>query len=238
MTKNQSLIFRSLLFLAGAGIILLAFFLTTSGKEPDKPDVFMWISIGVMYLVLSLPFFFSAIDIANLSGKVPKLSIVWTGIIVYVITSIIIIVVLKMSVFNLNAAIIIQAIIFFVFLINVYLACFASSHVGKVAAEEAGMQRYIVQLKPKAQSLLLAVNRLPPEYEKAQKKLRQAIEDIKYIYPINSGAGDELEQEIIQSLNVISEYCGNIQAGGHTAALEDQAESLTMLVKERKLLRN
>ena len=82
------------------------------------------------------------------------------------------------------------------------------------------------------------MNRLPPEYEKAQRKLKQAIEDIRFIYPVNGGAGDELEWKIIQSLNIIAEYCGTIQSGGHTAALEDQADNLSILVKERKLLRN
>jgi hypothetical protein len=150
------------LFLAGAGIIVLAFFLINGSRELSPPEIFVWISIGVMYLAISLPFFFSAIDIVNFSGKIPKLSIVWTGISVYVITSIIVIAMLKAAIIALNAAIIIQAIIFFIFLVNIYLAYFASSHVTKVAQEEAGKQRYIIQLKPKAQSLLLAVNRLPP----------------------------------------------------------------------------
>jgi len=86
--------------------------------------------------------------------------------------------------------------------------------------------------------LLLSVDKLPAQYEKTQKTLKQAIDDIKYIYPVDGGAGDDLELQIMQSLNIVSELCGGISAGGQSVSLESEAEKLLMLVKERKLLRN
>ena len=239
MTRNQSSLFKFLLFIAGAGIIVLAFFLFRK-EELTGEDIFVWISIGVMYIVLALPFLFSAINIANFSGKIPSLVMVWLGIMFYTAASIVVILLLKRasSVIDLDKAILIQAILLFLFIINIYFAYFASSHVRNVAAAEAEKQQYISQLKPKSQSLLLSVNRLPAEYEKAQKTLKQTIEEIRYIYPVDSGAGNDLETQIIRSLNILSEYCGNIQAGARPAGLESEAENLRMLVKERKLLRN
>ena len=239
MTKNQSTAFRFLLFLAGAGIIILAFFISKGDRELGRVDAFIWTSIGVMYLVLSLPFFFSAINISNFSGKIPSLSLIWFGIILYIAASVVVIVMLvPVKVISINTAIIIQAILFFVFLIDVYLAYFASVHVSRVASEEEEKRQYISQIKPKAQILSLAVNRLPAEYENARNILKQAFDDIKYIYPVNGGAGDDLELRITQSLNTLTELCGNIQSGAHPAALDTEAENLRMLVKERKLLRN
>lgn len=239
MTKNQSLFFRFLLFLAGAGIIILAFFLNSGNRELNRTDAFIWISIGLMYLAFFLPFFFSAISISNFSKKIPVLSMIWIGIFLYIAASIAVIIMLAtVKIITLNTAVIIQAILFFLFLVDVYMAYFASSHISKVAGEDAIKQQYISQIKPKAQVLSLEVNSLPAEYENTQKILRQTLEDLKYIYPVNGGTGDELEIQIIQTLNTLSELCGDISSGGHPAALEPEAEKLHMLIKKRKLLKN
>ena len=190
-----------------------------------------------MYLVFFIPFFFSAINIGNFTGKIPAISIIWFGIFLYAAASITVIILLTIPKnISLNTAVIIQSVLFFFFLIAVYFSYFAISHVGKVASQEAEIQQYIVQIKSKAQVLLLAVNKLPAEYEKTQKILKQAFEDIKYTYPVN--AGGELELKILRSLETVSELLGGIQSGAHPAALEPEALNLQTLVKERKLLRN
>jgi hypothetical protein len=236
MTRNQSLAFRVLLFLAGAGIIVLAFFLTTAGKELDQKDAFIWTSIGLQYLVFFLPFFFSAINMRNFPGKIPVLILVWLGILLYIAASITIIVLLTMTsaVISLKAAIIIQAVLLFIFFVDVYFAYIAGTRAGSVAAEEAGKQQYLARIKSKAQILLPSIERFPSEI--VQKSLRQALDDIKYISPVNDGAGIDLEAKISKSLAVLSELANT--AGSNPAASEQEALNLQALVNERKLLRN
>jgi len=237
MTRNQLLFFRFILFLAGAGIIVFAFFLTKGDRELTGIDAFMWTSISLMYLVFSLPFFFSAINIANFTGKIPSLALIWTDIIFYIIASIILLVLLVFShTLSINTVIIIQAALLFIFFLNVYFAYFASSHVDKVDAEEAEKRQYLNLIKPKAQTLQLFANKLPSDFNNAQKTITQSIEQIKYIYPVDKGAGDDLELQILQSLNRLSELC-NMQ-GAIPVGLEGEAEKLLTLVNERKLLRN
>jgi len=239
MTKNQSSLFKVLLFFVGAGIVLLAFFLLRGDRELTAIGAFVWTSIGVMYLVFFLPFFFSAINIGNFSGKIPALSMVWLGIILYIVASIAVIILLtKTNFLSVNIAVIIQAVLLFIFLIDVYFAYFAVSHIGNVAAQEAEKQQYITLIKSKAQVLLLSVNKLPAEYENTQKILKQVFDDIKYTYPVNGGVGDELESKILHSLETISEHLSGIQSGAYPAALEKDALNLQTLVKERKILRN
>ena len=239
MTRSQSLFFRFLLFLMGAGIIVLSFFLINVDRDLARIDVFVWLSIALMYLVFFLPFFFSAINIANFSRKIPTLSMVWPGIILYIAASMVNILLLKNSpAFSLNTAIIIQAILLFLFFIDVYFAYFASSHVQSVAAEEAEKQHFIGQIKSKAQVLSISVNRLPDEYENARRTLKQTMEDIKYIFPVNGSASGNLEQMILISLNTLSELADDILSGAHSVSLEDETANLQTLVKERKLLRN
>jgi len=239
MNKNQSLLFKILLFFAGIGIIILAFFLLKGGRELTGTDAFVWISIGVMYFVFFVPFFFSAINIGNFTKKIPAISMVWLGIFLYIAASIAVIVLLtKTEILTINMAVIIQSVLFFIFLINVFIAYFAGSHVGSVAAQEAKKQQCLVNIKSKTQVLQLSVNKLPAEYENTQKILKQAFDDIRYTYPVDGGAGDELELKILRSLDTVSELLGGIQSGAHPTTLEKEALNLQTFVKERKILRN
>ena len=239
MTKYQSLVFRFILFLAGAGIILLTFFLTSKGKVLGPNDTFTWISIGVMYIVAFLPFLFSALNIRNFSTKIPSLSVVMFGLLFYIAASIIVIILLKLiEGFTLNAAIIIQSILFFIILINLYFSFFASSHSAKVAEEEDDKRYYLTKIKSKAGVVLLSVNKLSGEYENAQKVLKQTIDDIKFIYPVDNDMGTDLEANIFRSLNSIAEIMSSIQSGANNPSLESAAINLQSLVNERKLLRN
>jgi len=228
-----------MLFLAGAGIILLAFFLTKGDKELTSIDAFVWLSISVMYLVLFLPFLVSVISTKNFSSKIPAISLIWFGIPLYIIASVAIIILLAVvNIIPLNTAIIIQSILFFIFLIIIYFAYFAVSRVNNVAAEEAVKQQYITQIKSKANVLLLSVNKLTGEYENTQKILKQSIDDIRYIYPVNAGAGDELEINILRSLGSLSQFMDSIQSGAFNPMLDKEALNLQSLVNERKLIRN
>ncbi|MCL2443468.1 MAG: hypothetical protein FWD13_08410 [Treponema sp.] len=238
MTKNQSHFIRFLLFLAGAGIIVLAFFLTKGDVVTDK-DAFVWFSISVMYLVLFLPFLVSVISTKNFSSKIPAISLIWFGIPLYIIASVAVIILLAVvHILPLNIAIIIQSILFFIFLIIIYFSYFAVSRVKSVAAEEAVKQQYITQIKSKANVLLLSVNKLTGEYENTQKILKQSMDDIRYIYPVNAGAGDELELNILRSLGSLSQHLDSILSGAHNPMLDKEAVNLQSLVNERKLLRN
>jgi hypothetical protein len=237
MTGKQSLFFRAVLFLFGAGIAALAFFLSTQGKELTKVDAFIWISIAVMYLAFFTPFFFSAIRTGNFSAKIPPLALVWSGILGYIIFSVVNIVLIANGM-SFTKAVVAQCVLLFLFFIDVYFAYFASGHVPAVVASEKAKQLYVQELKTKAQTLLLAVKELPAEYEAVQKLITGSIEDCKYIYPVDNGAGDELELKIIAALKSVEEICGAIASGGHPVDLEKTARALQGFVKERKLLRN
>ena len=235
MTKNQSLLLRVLLFFAGAGVIALAFFLKTGGRELTRTDAFFWTSISLMYLIFFFPFFFSAINISNFSGKIPALSLVWFSIFLYIAASItVIILLLTTLVISLTTAVIIQTALLSLFFVNVYFAYIAVDHVRTVAAEEAGEQKYLTQIKSKARVLQLSVEKFQPE--SAKNIIEQALDDIKYIYPVNNGAGSDLELKIFGSLETLSELAGSV--GVNPAVQQSEAVNLQALVNERKLLRN
>ncbi|MDR0557939.1 MAG: hypothetical protein LBG43_08770 [Treponema sp.] len=243
MTRSQSLAFRVLLFGGGvtALVTALAFFLNTQGKGLTDAAVFTWLSIGVMYLVFFIPAFFSTI--ANSSGKIPSLPVIWTSVIGYIIASVIVIALLSNAALSLNKAIAGQSALLFFFAVCVFLAFFTSSHARQVGEEEGKKTQFTSGLKARAQLLSLSASGLPARYEAAKTTILQALEEIKYISPVNGFEGFDLEFKIMDSLNEVSDICDSIAAGGtqavsETSVLEKRAKMLQMLVKERKLLRN
>jgi hypothetical protein len=238
MAKGQFSFFRFLLFLAGAGIYVLALYLVNDGFWLLRDDIFVWVSIAIMYLVFFVPFFFSSINISNFSGKIPLLSLAWTGIIIYILASIGVIYLLKYQDLFLNTAILIQAVLLFLFFIDIYFAYFASAHAREVEAKEQTLRQYISEIKSQARVLSLSAETLPPEFEGAKKTIQQALEDIQYLSPVGGGAGDDLETKILSSLNFLTELCDGLSSGLHPPALETEAKNLQMIIKQRKLLRN
>ncbi|MDR2094787.1 MAG: hypothetical protein LBP76_04630 [Treponema sp.] len=238
MTKNSSFFFKTLLFVTGIFIIALAYNLIQGGHEPYAGDAFMWASIVVMYLVLFCPFLFSAITVKNFSGKIPSLTAVWTGIFLYIPLSIVVIFLLKNFILSINAALIVQAVLLFLYALNIYFGYFASSHAVQVAEDEAEKKMYLTEIKSKAASLALKAGALPPEYEQIRKELKQTAEDIRYISPVDGGKGMELELQIVSSLDLLIQYCGAASQGSRHIYFEEETKKLRTIVKERKILRN
>jgi hypothetical protein len=238
MTKGQSQFFRFILFLLGAGIIALAFYLTNNGRELTENDKFMWISISVMYLFVFIPFFFSVINIGNFSTKIPSLAMVWLGIFLYIPASVVVILALKNSVLVFNTALVIQAILVFLFFLDIYFAYFANSHIQAVAVEESGKLQYVTEMKNKALLLVVKAGSLTGTYEQVQGQIKKAAEDIRYLSPVDRGKSMETDLKIINSIENLSQLCDMVSGGGHPDSFDAEINKLQILIKERKLLRN
>jgi hypothetical protein len=238
MTKGQSRFFRFFLFLLGAGIIALAFYLTNDGNELTEVDKFVWISISVMYLFVFLPFFFSVINISNFSAKIPSMTMVWVGIFLYIPVSVVVILALKNSVIALNTALIIQAVLAFLFLVDIYFAYFANSHIQAVAVEESGKLQYVTEMKNKTLLLVVKAGSLTGAYEAIQARIKKAAEDIRYFSPVDRGKSMETDLKIINFIENLSQLCDVVSGGGHPDSFDAEINKLEILIKERKLLRN
>jgi ABC-type transport system involved in cytochrome bd biosynthesis fused ATPase/permease subunit len=238
MTNQKFSFFRFLLFILGLGIIALAFFLTGNGNERTSIDNFIWVSVVIIYLTVFCPFFFSSLG-KRFSEKIPSLTLVWLGVFLYAGVSLAVILILKFSrLLPLNAAIIIQAIVFFLFLINIYFAYFANAHVAQVTADTENLLRSLNDIKAGAASLALKASSGPAGKEDLQKKLNKAAEDIRYISPVAGAGAAGLEQKLINKIGIINEYWDSLLSGGEAPALAGEINNLEMLIKERKLLRN
>jgi hypothetical protein len=244
----------------GAGITALALYLFQGTREVTAVDKFTWVSVFVMYLFFFIPFFFSSIRIARFSVRIPSMILTWLGILIYVGASIVVLVLLRTRIapvnqsavveiiesyldqepryyLKLNQALVIQAILVFLFLLDIYFACFAQAHVASVAHKARSKRQYLTEIKDKAASLSLTAGSLPSQYEQVQKLIHQVTEDINYISPVSAGAGTDAELQIISSLDNLQECCDIVSTGGTPASFDAEVKKLQMIVKQRKLLR-
>lgn len=217
---------------------MLAFSLFTRGRELSSKDMFMWISIGIMYLVFFTPFFFSVLPIGTFSRKIPSVVIIWSGIFVYIPASVVVIGLLRFFVISLNVALVVQSIVLFAFLMAVYFGYFASSHAGNVAAEEKNTSRYLTEMKNMAASLALKAGSLSNDYEGIQKLIKQSADDIRYFSPVDQNRSTEIDFRILDVVGNLLEFCDTPAEGGHVVYFEREVKQLQVLIKERKLLRN
>jgi hypothetical protein len=192
-----------------------------------------------MYLFFFVPFFFSVINIGNFSAKIPSLAMVWAGIFLYIPASAAVILVLKNSIIPFNAALIIQLIIVFLFLLDIYFGYFANSHIQAVAVEESGKLQYVTEMKNKALLLVIKTGSLAGgAYEQIQGRIKKAAEDIRYFSPVDRGKSMETDLRIISSIENLSQLCDSVSEGGHPDSFDREIQKLDVLIQERKLLRN
>ena len=117
-----------------------------------------------------------------------------------------------------------------------WFARFFAASARSAVEQEANQPQHITTIKQMFQSLFLWVKNLPAEYANSQKILKAAVEYISDISPVDNGAGNELELQILQSLKKISELLAAIP-DIHSDALQPESEKLLMLVQKRKQLR-
>jgi hypothetical protein len=143
---------------------------------------------------------------------------------------------LRFSIISLNAALVLQSIAVFALLLYIFFGCFASSHAGSAAAEEADKLYALTEIKNKASLLALKAGSLPAEYGETRKLIKKSSDDIRYLSP--AGHSAETDSKIISVIERLSEICDNVSGGSHTASFEQEAKKLQALIAERKLLRN
>ncbi|MDR2841745.1 MAG: hypothetical protein LBV52_00915 [Spirochaetaceae bacterium] len=132
MTKKQSLLFKIIFFLLGAGIIVTIFCITMNGKEISGSDIYVWTSIIFMYIIVFSQFIFSALAIGSFSVTIPSAVMAWTGTLFYTSVSVMLIVFLKAGKVPLNAAIIAQAVLLFLFFLSIFFGYFAGMYIQSI----------------------------------------------------------------------------------------------------------
>ena len=194
MTEKQSNLFRIILFAAGLGIMLLAFFLFRS-PVMAAVEIFMWINIAVCYLVFFIPFFFGAIHLKGLAAATSSYVIIWISDLIFVVCAVSFCVLVPLKLVEIRLAVLTEAVLFFVAIILVYFAVFTGSHIKSVKQNETHAMASIKQIRSSMETLSFKATSLGDGYGEEKKTLEALTEEVKYISPVKDIMGAKFEQE-------------------------------------------
>lgn len=238
MLKTALSFCRTLLFLFGLALILLAYVLLGASAEKTPAMIYMWCVIPIMYLILFCPLFFSHITTKNFSGKIPTFPVVWISIITFLATSLVLILLVQKQILNYKYGILFHAVMLFLFFINVYFAYFSSEHIHSVAAQESQISNQLDAIKKLIRVVDLKAANLPDSFDVCKKMLSKIADEVQYLSPINSSEAAKQENRILTAISNADAACELITSGSTSTELFTICTDIQNLVMQRKLLIN
>jgi hypothetical protein len=226
---------RILLFILGLAVLSFNFFLFVRGETLTDTDGFIWATVFLCYCLFFIPFFFTRFGKYKFSGKIPSITILWLGIISFILAAVVISLLLKLSFISLTAAMAVMSILIFFLTIIIYFAYFANARVQSVAIDEQALLNPVKEMKELAASLELTVKNFHDKLK--SKALINILEEISYISPAESEKAAVLESEITKLLSKLKRYADKTVTDDVCAEFSADMLKLENFVKERKLLR-
>ena len=194
--KKKSLLASLLIFAAGLLLIVAAGILLHNliPLETEK-YIFMWNSIGVVFILAFVPIFFEQITVRNADRKLISLVVYYRGFVFYALASAAIIVLL-FRILELKYAILLQ--------VAVLISYLVSGHVKNVAETENAKTAPVDSLRARAQSLVILTDRLGAEDEDIRRMARNLSDDLRYLTPSNDPNAQNLDNQISLMLDSLT----------------------------------
>ena len=202
--KKKSLLFSILIFAAGLLLIVAAGILLHSliPLETEK-YIFMWNSIGVVFILAFVPIFFEQLTVRNADRKVISLVVYYRGFVVYALLSAAIIVLL-FKFLELKYAILLQVAVLILFAVYVGVSYLVSGHVKNVAEAETAKTATVESLRARAQSLVILTDRLGDGDNDIREMARKLSDDLRYLTPSNDQNARNLDDQISMMLDSLT----------------------------------
>lgn len=238
MTKRQGLIFKAVILFFGLLILSVAFSLMTAGRNVSGAEIFLWVTVGVDYLVFFVPLFFNDVTFNNFLRRTIPIVLLWNSAIIYCTITILIAIAVFYERVALGAGVTIDLAITFIALIVIFISAVASDHVGSVEKREANLFGNIITIRQEFALLNNKVATCKGVADSDKKRVATLTEDLRYMAPVNNKHGFEIENNILKNIARLNESLDNITnraAGNDFSAI--LLETATF-IEERKLLRS
>ena len=238
MTKNNLKLFRFIIFVFGLVLIAAAYMFA-----PVKDDIqkwrlsYLWVSIIVSYLVIFFPLFFPPRDKDSSGGVFVSGAMYYVSNGLFVLVSIILAILVFNGLFlTLFWPLLIQGILFFFFLIQLFLCVLTVEHIASVSQREHLKRASLVDLRQYSQMLSITASSLGPDNAELKKTLDAICNELRYLSPSDNDAAKTIEarmqialQEIFEDPVFTSREASNIQA-------INKAAEIALLIKQRKTI--
>ena len=202
--KKKSLLASLLIFAAGLLLIVAAGILLHKliPLETEK-YIFMWNSIGIVFILAFVPIFFEQVTVRNADRKLISLVVYYRGFVFYALASAAIIVLL-FGILELKYAILLQVAVLILFAVYVAVSYLVSGHVKNVAETENAKTAPVDSLRARAKSLVILADRLGAEDEDIRRMARNLSDDLRYLTPSNDPNAQNLDNQISLMLDSLT----------------------------------
>lgn len=238
MTKKQSILFRLVILCFGLVIFAITLTLATNGRELSGAEKFLWLTIGLDYLIFFIPVFFNGVTFKNFAGRTIPIVLLWNATIIFCLVSLALSVLVFYGKVPITVAVVIDLVMLFLALILIFISVSASDHVESVGQNEEKLLSSIKGLRSESQILATKVAS-NEKINTADKKLIEKIsQDIRFLSPVNNAKAFDAENKILQNILRLSEICSNIESGTVTSDFTKLANETKEMIAQRKLLLN
>lgn len=233
MTKVQSIVFKLFILWFGLTTIFIAYLMFANFKNISFREQYFWMNIPIIYLVFMLPTLFYSITKDSFSRRImPVMFTYFTSLFYAIISIVLIILVLKTSMY-IRVAILIQLVLLFIFVLESYIAFFTGSHIANVASKEQQLLSRIKEIKIKAKTLQYKCSNL--EKLDKQSECVAIIENLIFLSPVDNTQAFSLEEKIIVELDNLSNL---LSKNYNKEELQTIMTNISSLYNKRKLMMN
>ena len=203
--------------------------------ETDK-YIFMWNSIGLVYILGFLPVFVNQLTVRNADRKVISGIIFYRGYIVYALLSAGIIVLLFLFL-EMKYAILLQVAALFIFVLYILISHLVSGHVNKVETAETQKTALIDELRAKAANLVIMADRLGDQDRDIKEMARKYSENVRYLTASSDPNALNLDRGLVQLTDsLLADFYFVNPANASRDALLKKFDTLNTLYLQRKAI--
>lgn len=229
-SKNYSAI-TLLIFIFGVIIVAFAlFFIQDLFSDRTGTYVFICISTMLIYVAAFLPLLMNFCG--NISQIITSGTIYYKGMSVFGLMSAVDIF-LAIKYIPLTAAIVIELVAVFVFLIYIFMTCVVSDTIGGIDGAEEGNRVAIIEMRKKAQQLSIMAGKVDNKDVKAA--VERINENLRYLSPSGQQEAHKLEGLMSAALDsILSDSYFSLGNAYTTETLEAKFDEFDRLFNQRK----
>lgn len=231
--KKNSIAVRLIVFIIGLVVLGIAFVLLSPLfiSIPFR-YIFVCINVSLMYLAFFVPFISDVIK-GNVVTAVTSGIVYYRGFIKYCIVSAVNIV-LVFTLIPLNAAIVIQSVALFVFILWIVMASITKDHLESVYRDEEIKKSHVIELRSRGTTLAALSSRLD-KGNAIRIQSEKIAENMRYLSPGNTEAEHDIEYKMLNVLDSIVKDSYFLSGGsGNEDLLENKFKDFDVLYRERK----
>ena len=233
MNKNQSNFIRTILYIAGSALIILAMLFIKLPVISKWANQYIWISVFLMYTVCFIPFLLNSFGGVRFDSLLTGGSVYYKGVGVYIAAVIALIYMAASGIVSHSILIIGQLAALFLLAVFIYLSLSSAQHTSNVQSREAKKAAKLNEIKTLMKQVVSVSENLDSSKTAMKKKIEKAAGEIRYLSPSDAQQAVDLEYQIYDLLDEVSYNLEQLNPERENTVMKD-LDQIILLCGKRK----